>query len=74
MANKKKESMSTALESSLSTAFTTSTPLSRRDALAVEIARAYVQHHGVIRPDVIKDSVVASATQMAELLGWEDHL
>lgn len=62
------------LESALSSSFTTSIPLPRRDALAVEIARAYVLHHGVIRPDVIKDSVVASANEMASQLGWEDHL
>lgn len=74
MAPKKKAVESSGLESSLSSVFTTGSPLPRRDALAVEIARAYVLHHGVIRPDVIKDSVVASANEMASQLGWKDHL
>lgn len=46
--------------------------LSNRDLLAIELARAYVAHHGRIRPDVVKDDVVASANELARQLGWED--
>lgn len=48
--------------------------LTRRDAVAVEFARAYILHNGVIRPDVIKAQVVASADELAKQLGWDDHL
>ncbi len=49
-----------------------SAPLSRRDAVAVEILRAYIIHHGRVQPDIIRDSVVGPADELARLLKWND--
>lgn len=44
--------------------------LSARDLLAIELAKAYLSFHGKLAPDVIKDTVVASANELAYQLEW----
>lgn len=46
--------------------------LRNRDLVAIELARAYVLHHGRIAPDVVRDAIVASADELAKQLGWDD--
>lgn len=46
--------------------------LSKVDLTAIELAKAYVAFHGKVAPDVMRDTVVESAKELAKQMGWKD--